>query len=303
MSRLRRLALDHPGVQPQRVLLALSIAAGVILWAWIVRDPHAGWDAHVYWSASLADPYASSAAGAPGAYLYSPAFRQALEPLALLSWPLFHALWEALLIGLVVALAGPFAVFVLLNPIAIFELQAGNIHVLLAAAIVFGFRYPAAWTFVLLTKVTPGIGILWFLVRREWRNLAAVAVATGLVVAASLVLAPDLWAQWIRSLAANAAIPASDYSGGFGGPLWVRGPLAAVLVTWGALTDRRWTVPVAATLAIPLLGYINLAVLVAAVPLVLPDAGLLVRRWLPPTSAAAAASATGAAVPRGSRTR
>ncbi len=42
----------------------------------------------------------------------------------------------------------------------------------MAAAIALGFRYPATWAFVLLAKVTPGIGLLWFLVRREWRNLA-----------------------------------------------------------------------------------------------------------------------------------
>jgi hypothetical protein len=280
--------------------LALSIVCGAILWAWIIRTPGTGWDAHVYWSTLLANPYASSAAGAPGAYLYAPAFRQLIEPLTLLSWPAFHALWVALLIGLVVVLAGPFAIFVLANPILIFELQAGNIGVLLAAAVVFGFRYPATWAFVLLTKVTPGVGILWFLVRREWRNLVAVAVGTGVVVGVSLVLAPDLWAQWVHSLAQNAAIPDSHYSGGLGGPLWLRGLVAVALVAWGALTDRRWTVPVAATLAIPLLAYINLSLLVAVVPLVLPDAGRLIARWLPRPSGEAAASALGSPRRRGS---
>ena len=34
-------------------------------------------------------------------------------------------------------------------------------------------------------------------------------------------------------------------------PIWVRLPPAIVIVVWGALTGRRWTVPVAATLAVP----------------------------------------------------
>ena len=257
----------------QPALLVLSLACGTLLWAVIVLDPHTGWDAHVYWSASLSHPYVASmagAAGAPGAYLYSPAFRQAIEPLALLSWPTFHAIWEAVLIGLVIAMSGPFAILILFNPIMLIELQAGNIHVLLAAAIVLGFRYPATWAFVLLTKVTPGVGILWFLVRREWRNLGLVIGGTALVVAASALLGPGLWVQWVQSLASNAAIPASDYTGAIGGPLWLRGPLAAALVVWGGLTNRRWTVPLAATLAIPLLAYFNLSLLVSLVPILVP---------------------------------
>ncbi len=263
--------------------MTLSVGTGIALWAVILLIPGTGWDAHVYWSAGLAHPYVSSlagAAGAPGAYLYSPVFRQVLEPLALLPWPVFHALWLALLIGLIVLLTGPLAIVVLLNPIMLIELAAGNIHVLLATAIVFGFRYPATWAFVLLTKVTPGVGVLWFLVRREWRNLAVVAVATLAVSAASFLLAPGLWVEWAQSLVRNASIPASDYTGAIFGPLWLRGLVAAAIVTWGGLTNRRWTVPVAATLAIPLLAYFNLSLLVALVPLALPAAVPYLSRWL-----------------------
>ena len=49
----------------------------------------------------------------------------------------------------------------------------------MAAAIALGFRYPAAWSFLLLTKVTPGIGLVWFAVRREWRPLAIALGFTG----------------------------------------------------------------------------------------------------------------------------
>ena len=269
------------GDRARRALLLLSIAAALLLWLWVMADPRSGWDAHVYWSASLSHPYASSVAGVPGAYLYSPAFRQVLAPLTLLPWPVFHGIWEALLIGLLVALTGPFAVFLLLNPLVAFELQAGNIHVLLATAIVLGFRYPAAWAFVLLTKVTPGVGALWFLVRREWRSLGTVVLGTLLVSGLSFVLSPGLWGEWVQALVHDASIPASAYTGGIGGPLWLRGVIAAAIVTWGGLTDRRWTVPVAATLAIPLLALYNLTLLVALVPLLLPQAGLRISRRRP----------------------
>ncbi len=61
----------------------------------------------------------------------------------------------------------------------------GNVHMLLALAIVLGFRWPATWSFVLLTKVTPGIGLLWFAVRREWRSLAIALGATAVLVTLS----------------------------------------------------------------------------------------------------------------------
>ena len=46
-------------------------------------------------------------------------------------------------------------------------------------------------------------------------------------------------------------------------PLWIRLPAAVVLVAWGALTDRRWTVPVAATLALPVLWVSGFAICAA----------------------------------------
>ena len=48
--------------------------------------------------------------------------------------------------------------------LAVVELSGGNIRLLGVAAVI-GFRRPP-WSFVILTKVTPGIGLLWFVVRR-----------------------------------------------------------------------------------------------------------------------------------------
>ena len=50
-------------------------------------------------------------------------------------------------------------------------------------------------------------------------------------------------------------------------PLWVRLPAAARVVVWGALTDRRWTVPLAATLALPVLWISGFAICAACLPL------------------------------------
>ena len=140
----------------------------------------------------MADPYARSDWTDPIAYVYSPAFLQVLHRCAPCrgspSWRSGRpSCWVA-----VYVLTGRkwFAVGVVL---ALMELAGGNIHLLLAAAIVLGFRWPAAWSIVLLTKITPGIGLLWFVVRGEWRNLFIALGATALIVAVSFVILPEAW--------------------------------------------------------------------------------------------------------------
>jgi Glycosyltransferase family 87 len=221
-------------------------------------------DAHAYWAADPLDPYNFGALYTQDAYFYSPAFTQALGPLHALPWPAFAALWTALLTVVLAWLGGRWFGYVVIIPFVAIEMAMGNVHVLIAAAIVVGFRWPAAWSFILLTKVTPGVGLVWFAVRREWRSLAIAAVATAGVVAVSYAIAPGAWADWIGVLRATESSTYRESTPFDFIPLPVRVTLAAILVAWAGLTDRRWVVPVAATLALPVV-YINgLAVLVAA---------------------------------------
>jgi len=62
------------------------------------------------------------------------------------------------LIAAIVWQAGLWTAFVLMLVPVFVDLTVGNIHLLLAAAILLGFRWPWTWSFVLLTKITPGIG-------------------------------------------------------------------------------------------------------------------------------------------------
>jgi hypothetical protein len=144
-------------------------------------------------------------------------------------------------------------------------LYHGNIHLLLAAAIVLGMRYPAAWSFVLLTKVTPGIGLLWFAARREWRSLLIAFGATGLIVVATFALLPSQWLGWLEMLRDSAGTPPPWPALPI--PLWLRLPLAALLVLWGARRDARWIVPVAAAISLPALWPGGFAILAACWPL------------------------------------
>jgi hypothetical protein len=265
-TRLPRNAAFRPS---RRLVLALLATGAAWLLVVAFSEPFGRWwntaqDARSYWLPSLADPYANANWTKPSAYVYSPAFLQLVAPLAGLPWQAFVGAWTAILLGALWWLTGS-RLLVVGIVVAAAELAGGNISLLLAVAIVLGFRWPAAWAFVLLTKVTPGVGLLWFALRREWRQLSVALGATALIAGASAWLAPAAWADWFQVLVANAgrdgtwaALPVT---------IWVRLPLAVAVVAWGARTDRRWTVPVAAMIALPALWYGALSMLLAVIPL------------------------------------
>ena len=251
--------------------VGLVVAAAAWLLVVVFAEPWGrlwgtGQDARCYWQASLADPYLHSSWNDPIAYVYSPAFLQLLSPLTALPWQAFMAVWTAVLIGAVRFLTGPRLLAAgLLFPFTAMEIAGGNVSLLLAVAIVLGFRWPAAWSLVLLTKITPGIGLLWFAVRREWRSLAIAVGATAAIVSVSAAIAPAAWRQWVDIVIANAGKGGTWASVPI--PLVFRLPVAVGLVIWGARTDRRWTVPVASMLALPALWYGGLSMLLAVIPL------------------------------------
>jgi hypothetical protein len=144
----------------------------------------------------------------------------------------------------------------------------GNIEALLVAVIVLGLRRPGLWALPLLTKMTPGVAVGWFAGRRDWRAVGeAVASATAIALL-SLLLAPDLWAAYVRFLGGLLEQDASGYF--FAGilppiSLVVRTALGGVLVLWGGFTGRAWTMPVAMVLAQPDASWATLSIL-AAIP-------------------------------------
>jgi len=258
----------------RRALADGAIVAGLLFAAYlfVVVAPAAGtfgFDAYAYWAVHPADPYAATA-GTLGAFTYSPVIAVLFAPFGLLPYWQFLWLWTAGLAATAIWLGGrpvrPILAVLAFPPVAL-ELYHGNVHLLMAAAIALGFRYPVAWAFVILTKVTPGVGLAWFLFRREWRSLAIALGVTAMAAGISFAAAPDAWRSWFAdSLGATAAgAPLNQFA--ISVPLWLRLPAALAVVAWGARTDRRWAVPVAATLALPVLWPSGLAVLAAVVPL------------------------------------
>jgi Glycosyltransferase family 87 len=254
----------------------VGIAVALVGWLLVVTfsEPWGrlwgtGQDARCYYQATLANPYLHSDWNDPIAYVYSPAFLQLVSPLTALPWQAFMAAWTAILIGAVRFLSGPRLLAAsLLFPFTAMEIAGGNISLLLAVAIVLGFRWPWTWSLVLLTKITPGIGLLWFAVRREWRALAIAIGATTVIAAISFVLLPDQWRSWVDVVVRNVAAGKNGTWASVPVPLLIRLPVAIAIVVWGARTDRRWTVPVASMLALPALWYGGLSMLLAVLPFV-----------------------------------
>ena len=262
--------IGPPGLHHQRALRDGLAIAGLLFAAYlfVIVAPTAqtvGFDAFAYWSVNLDHPYAR-VAGELGAFPYTPIAARLFAPVAGLSWPAFWWLWSMVLVGTVIWLGWRQALLVLAFPPVAFELYHGNVHLLIAAAIALGMRYPAAWAFVLVTKVTPGVGLIWFAMRREWRHLGIALGVTAALVAVSVAVDSRLWREWIvDALLPVANGPTQQFY--FGIPLLIRLPAAALLVAWGARTDRAWTIPASAALALPVLWISGFSIL-AAIPAV-----------------------------------
>jgi glycosyl transferase family 87 len=261
------------------IVVLYGLAGGVALTAWATFSAMVGKpvDAWCYYRLTPGAPYWQT----DYAFVYSPAAAQAMIPFQALPFEVFVGLVRAAELAAAFALAGPFLPLVILWPPLASEINAANINLLIVAVAVWGLRWPALWSLVLLTKVTPGVGLLWFAVRGEWRNLAIAFGLTGAIVLASFVYAPGLWFEWPAYM---ATLTPSD-----GVPLWARVGIAAALVAWGARTNRPWTVVLAVTIATPRLHFMTPAMLIGLLYYIRPQ-----RAWL----ARPAAFATSVVQPR-----
>lgn len=252
----------------RRALRDGAVVAGLLFAAYLfaVVAPNVGtfgFDAYAYWAVNPVDPY-RTAVGGLAAFNYSPPIAWLFAPASLLSWYAFLWLWTGILVGTVIWLGGRGrrVIWLLAFPPVALELYHGNVHLLIGAAIALGFRYPWAWSFVALTKVTPAVGLVWFAVRREWRSLAIALAATAAIAALSVIVEPRQWAAWIQFLGATSE-GATIAQFQIGLPLWLRLPAAVALVAWGARSNRRWTVPLGATIALPILWVSGFAICAA----------------------------------------
>lgn len=228
-----------------------------------------GVDAHAYWLAWHGPMY-TTGPGTPDAYLYSPAFAQALWPLAQLPWPLFVVVFTVGIAGCLAWLLQPlgwkWAVPLWLAGLP--EIVSGNIFILMAIVAVAGFSRPEGWAFVALTKISPCVGPIWFLVRGEWRSLARAVISIGVIAAVSAAIAPGLWLEWFGFLGRHLGESTGAIGSAFMPPPAIRIPVGVALIIWAARRDKRWCIPVAMLLCSPVL-WLGSFTLLAAIPRIL----------------------------------
>ncbi len=224
-------------------------------------------DAYAYWTTRDGDLYDGQTAGAMGAYLYSPAFAQLIRPLTILPWPVFVTIWTAFNLAIVWWLLGRWSLPAMLFIPIPFEIVSGNVHLMYAAAIVLGL--PGV---VHVGAADPDQGDARDRARLV-RGAPRVAPARprpgrdgvdrrGLVRPRSgAVAAVDRRHRRVaraRPTTVGWYLPVS---------LLVRLPIALVVAAVAGLTGRAWLLPIAVTLALPVLWLNSLAILAACVPL------------------------------------
>lgn len=256
------------------VLLVTALAVALLVVFVVTRiGSSEAVDAYVYWSADLDALYTPGSTSGDQTYQYSPAFAQALTPLRALPFEAFHAAWLSLHVALLAWLSGPIvALGLILIPATrvLPEIVVGNVHTLIAAAIVAGMRWPAAWALPILTKVTPGVGVLWFVGRAQWRPAAIALGVSGAIAIVSFVLDPQAWIDWIGWLRGRPDPPPNPDQLLAFAPLPLRVGLAGAIALAAGRFHAPWLVPLAVWLALPVIWYNSLVVLAAAIPLAWP---------------------------------
>jgi len=279
MAGAGRLTLDRFGPVGLPALVIVGVIVAVAQVAHQINMPTDGW---LYWHLDLSSLYGPRWVGGVDPYPYPPPFAILLAQFRALPFEAFVVVWTPLLFAALwyvgrrwafLALAAGLCYLafpgVVPKPAAsvLGWIMLGNVQLLVAAAVVVGIRWPAAWSIVLLTKIGPGVGLLWFVARGEWRSLLVALGATATIAIGTFAVWPGLWVAWFTMIRASLGIESQVPLVAVSFP--IRVAMSAALIVWGARTDRVWTVPIGSGWALPALyEWSFLPFWLAAVPLV-----------------------------------
>jgi hypothetical protein len=238
-----------PGIERhvdwRRWLGLASIALLAVLFIELMVN-QLGTDARGYWSAFDGGLYGEAwqQRGVPS-FVYPPPAALLLWPFTLMPFPVFYGLLTAASMSALIYLVGlrwAGFVAVLFLP-ALRDLVNGQIHILIAAALIAGW-----WPFLLLTKIGPGVGLLGPLLRRVWRVVwISLGISVVLCVGSVVILGLQAWIDWGNLVRNGLAM--TDKTGSVPIPLLYRLPVALAV---GVLAVRwRWLMPVGVLLALP----------------------------------------------------
>lgn len=233
-----------------------------------------GIDAIAYWTAAghalRGEPLYGISSFQFAAYQYPPPFAQILAPAGLLPMPVFVWLWRAVeLLGLRLATGGwtRAGIVILVFPPVIAELDAGNVHLVMAGVTALAMRgvaAPVAAAGLVKLATWPLLPLSWLMDRRGL--LLGIGIASVLVIA-SIVLAPNAWRDYVEFLR-SGTIPTGSYNVLAGVPVIPRLAVAAII----GIAAVRWIrlAPIAVLLAYPVVWLHGLSTLTAILAPVAP---------------------------------
>jgi hypothetical protein len=210
-------------------------------------------------------PLYEAGVGTFAAYTYPPPLAQLLVPVAGLPVPVFVWAWRVLeIVGLRIAVGSwtRSGIALLVFPPVIAEIDAANVHLIMAAVCALAMRglaapiVPAALLKFATVALVP---LAWF---RDRRGLLIGIVPTLAIIGVSVLLGPKLWSDYAAYLG-RAEFPSGWYNLAVGIPLLARLVIAGLV----ALLAIRWVrlAPVAVFLAYPVVWFHGLSTLVAVV--------------------------------------
>ncbi len=238
-------------------VLALTMVGVIVGIAQVLGVAPLPGDAGFYW---LVEP----GHYAVGEYVYPPVLAQLILPLRATDWWWLYVIaWTTICCASLGYVLGRWAPIVLAlaflpvpsSPIADLvkgpsaAVFLGNVTMPMVAAIVAGMRHPAWWSVPLLTKMTTGIGVLWFAFRGEWRRFAIAAGTTVLIAVGSFVLAPGWWTSFAEFATANMGATQNGPRI-VGPPLIARLLAASVMVAVAARQGWPRLVPIACAISV-----------------------------------------------------
>lgn len=233
-----------------------------------------GIDAIAYWTAAgnvrNGMPLYAIPEGAFMAYAYPPPFAQALVPLSFLPMAVFVWVWRAIeLVSLRLAVGSwtRSGIALLIVPPVIAEIDAGNVHLIMAAAcalVMRGVAVPVAPATLLKFASVPLVPLGW---RMDRRGILMGIGLTALVVGGSVVVAPAAWGDYLRFLG-TTEFPSGWYNLAENVPL----PLRLAAAAAAGIAAVRWVrfAPIAVLLAYPVVWFHALSTLVALAAPVAP---------------------------------
>ena len=244
-----RLWTPEMGRAARHGIIGVGFVIAVLTWLWALHFGSST-DSYAYWSVDMSDPW-SAQVGAMGAFMYSPVAALIFAPFHSLPYPVFFVLWTTVLAVVALWLCPP----ILWAPGFVLLLRGDSPGQHSYPAGGGGSSLPHAlggwWALPILTKVTPGVGLVWHLARREWRELCLAFAVTAVLVAGSMVYSAGMWLDWAHFLLTNVSVPAGGPSMGL--PFLPRLAVAAVVVLCAARSGRQWLVPLAVLMAMPVI--------------------------------------------------